>query len=396
LSITLFDDVARTDLGPALRGEPQFTYLNRTARPRFAPVRDVAEAHFGRYPVARQPSLRERFRSAKDSEHYSAAFELILHELLLRLGCGLEIEPELRGGKSRHPDFLVHAPDGADFYLEATVVSGKTREEAAAEARINTVYDTIDHMDSPNFFITFEMRGVPRTPVPGKDIRAHLAKELSALDPDAVIAEYERRGDAALPKWPFLHDGWHLTFSPIPKSPTARGKPGVRPIGISFTGMHWVQTDTHIRSSIMGKAGRYGDLKLPYVVAVNVLDHIDTEDVMTALFGDDVVRFDGQTATSDRERNGVWTGKGGPRYTRLSAVLVASSLRSDTLCSSEAAVSLWLNPWAVQLYDSVLTRLPRHVAIDGRMTRLDGVSVGGILGLPADWPGGDSPGASSP
>lgn len=128
---------------------------------------------------------------------------------------------------------------------------------------------------------------------------------------------------------------------------------------------------------------------MPYVVAVDVLDHIDVEDVMTAFFGDDVVRFDGQTAASDRERNGVWTGKAAPRYTRLSAVLVASFLRPETLCSSEAPVSLWLNPWAVRPYDSVLTRLPRHVAIDGRMRRLDGQSVGRILGLPPDWPGED-------
>lgn len=236
VTTTLFDDVVRTDLGPAFRGEPEFTYLNRTARPRYAPVRDVAEAHFGRYPAARQPSLRERFRSAKDPEHYSAAFELILHELLLQLGCRLEIEPDVDGGNSKHPDFLVHAPDGADFYLEATVVTGKTRDEEAAEARVNAVYNAIDRMDSPNFFIGLDIDGAPRSPAPGREIRARLAKQLSALDIDTVWAGYQESANGALPRWPFVHNGWHITFFPIPKSPALRGKPGVRTIGLLSSG----------------------------------------------------------------------------------------------------------------------------------------------------------------
>jgi hypothetical protein len=53
----------------------------------------------------------------------SAFFELFLHELLLRLGCNVEVHPDPGTGSSRRPDFLVTDPDGQQFFLEAVLAT---------------------------------------------------------------------------------------------------------------------------------------------------------------------------------------------------------------------------------------------------------------------------------
>lgn len=160
------------------------------------------------------------------------------------------------------------------------------------------------------------------------------------------MAAYERGGEAELPRWEFGHDGWVVKFYPIPKSAEARGKPGVRPLGLVANGFRWVQTAAHMRDSLVDKAGRYGELDLPYVVAINVLDHIDGYDTEEALFGAECVTVkvspDGVEATPDRTPDGVWTSRAGPRYARLSAVLVTSELHISS-CGS-GGVTLWHNP----------------------------------------------------
>jgi hypothetical protein len=250
----LFDDVERTDPTPMLRCEPYFTFINRTSRPGAEAIRETAERWFSRYPAGNQPALRTRFRSSIDREHHAAAFELLLHEVLLRFGCTLELEPSLTNGSTKRPDFLVTALNGDRFYLEATVVTGKTSEEEAAQEHANRVYDAIDRIDSPNFFLGVVVGGAPKSSVPSKGMRRFLAQCLAVMNPDAVIAAYNREGEVALPRWEFRHDGWEVTFFPIPKSPEARGEAGVRPLGLVATGFRWARTASHLRDSLVDKA----------------------------------------------------------------------------------------------------------------------------------------------
>lgn len=171
MPLRLFDDIERTDRTPMLRCEPYFDFMNRTSRPGAELIREAAECWFSHYPLENQDALRSRIRSKIDREHHAAAFELILHEVLLRLGCTLELEPALANGNTKRPDFLVTAPNGSRFYLEATVVTAKTSGEAAAEKHVNVVYDAIDRLDSPNFFLGVDVDGSPKSSVPSKDMR---------------------------------------------------------------------------------------------------------------------------------------------------------------------------------------------------------------------------------
>jgi hypothetical protein len=383
--MSLFDDIARTDLDDALWREPHFSYLNRSARSTFVTIRATLDEWFRHVPVERRNALRQRFRSLNNNQHDSALFELVLHEMLLRLGCTVVWEPTI-GDRSTRPDFLVQTPDGQRFYLEATVVTGKSAEEAAAEARMNEVYDAINRLESPNFFIGVCVFGAPRSPVPAKRLRRFLAARLAELDPDEVNARFNARDPDGLPRWRFEHDGWIVDFFPIPKRDEARGRPGIRPLAMFYNANVTLDIVEHVRKAVESKASRYGQLDLPYLIAVNVREAFREKEFCNALFGDLTCQFDTASgAMSGTHRpNGAWSGR---KHTRVSAVLIADNLHPYR--AAQASVAIWHNPWAARPATGLLPSITHYLPVNGRIQRRDGRTLGDLLNLPAGWPGED-------
>lgn len=389
--MTLFDDITRHGQGPANYAEPDFPYLNRSARQDVTKIRDVLDDWFSRYPSIGKKDLRGRFRSKINTQHRSAFFELFLHELLLRLGCRVKIHPGIKESTRRHPDFLVGSPRYGSFYLEATLATDETVEKAAARLRMNEVYDTLNRLNSPNFFIGMNIKGSPRTPPPAKQIRSFLEKKIHLLDPDEIATILKSGGIKALPHWHYRYGEWEIDFYPIPKSPNLRGMPGVRTVGIRFYGVHWSNSRAVIRKAIVSKSKRYGILKLPLVIAVNALgEYVDRTDVMDALFGKEqfIVQLtrDGNVSEPEMTRapDGTWTSKKGPRYTRVNAVLIAISLFPWNI--PRANIRLYHNPYTKKRFESELTRLPQAIPQDDHMILQDGGSLETIFGLPPGWP----------
>lgn len=386
---TLFDDFHRDYTGAARYSEPQFAYLNRSARPEANLIRALLEGWFSRYPQPEAAGLRACFRSSNDLQYHSAFFELFIHELLLKLGFRPQIHPTLPLVTTRRPDFLIESPNNKNFYMEVVVAANMSKDEYAARARMDVVYDSINRLDSPNFFIGMDIQGTPQTPPPAGPIRSFLSKNLARLDPDKMMTLLESGLDA-LPHWNYEYGDWKINFYPIPKSPEVRGKPGTRPIGLQFYGPQFMDSRTTIRDALCTKAGRYGDLALPYVVAINALDRsTDFTDIMEALFGKEKYLIDLSRSKSSepemtRELDGVWTSKSGPRYTRLSAALVAISLSPWNL--PRANIRLYHNPWARIPYTSELTLLSQAIPITGRVELQDGRALSDIFDLPKNWP----------
>ena len=152
VAITLFDDKSRADRRPSRRNEPIFDYLNDSARRPVASIREILEAWFRHYQDSAKRDLRGRFRSEIASDHLGALFELYLHELLCSMGFEVRVHPDLPGARQTHPDFLASIDGRPCFYLEATL-AGPSRENLGEQARINQVYDTLNDMHSPNFFL---------------------------------------------------------------------------------------------------------------------------------------------------------------------------------------------------------------------------------------------------
>jgi hypothetical protein len=280
--VKLFDDIEREDFGPPLHNEPQFTYLNRSAHSRIARVREVLETWFSRYPEPKK-DLQMRLRS-DDENHLGALFELVLYELLFRLGCEVTPHPKL-SETTRHPDFLAKPPNGDSFCLEAT--TGLLPSRAGTQV--------------------------------SSGVRVRFANHVPPIS---------RK----------VHD----------------------------------------------KAGHYGKLQLPYVIAVNALDPgVDEAGFEKALFGQEPADLRNPTRVGGIP-DGVWQSRFGQQWRRVSAVLAASGLHARNI--ARAPVWLYHNPWAERPYSSVLTRLPQLVPEGDKMKWVPGESLGSILGLPPGWP----------
>jgi len=117
--VGVFEQGPRIDEGPPRPKESAYAYLNRSARPDAEQERARIEDWFERYPAAEGRELALRLRSRLDDQHRAALFELRLHELLLRSGHHLAIEPKL-AHSWKSPDFLI---DG-QVYLEAVMAAG--------------------------------------------------------------------------------------------------------------------------------------------------------------------------------------------------------------------------------------------------------------------------------
>jgi len=387
----LFDEINRDYTGPALYAEPRFDYLNRSARLECERIRNRLEQWFKYFPSEAQDELRARFRSKDDRQHLAAFFELYLHELFFKSGFNVEIHPTV-SDRTTHPDFKVLKDGKPLFYLEATLAA-LSDMDTSAKARENQVYDTLNRMDSPNFFIVVKINGAPTTNPQGAKIRKFLEEKLSNLDPDMIAKQFEQGGLGVLPHWDLEHDGWQITFFPIPKKPEARGKPGVRPIGLKMQGVRLLTPHVGIRKSIQDKATKYGKLDLPYIVAINVIDEFgaDDIDISNALFGEGqfTVIFRGNELIEQRsgqKPNGAWYGPEGPRNRRVSAALVTVNLSPWNI--AKITPSLWHNPWANYTLTSDIWLLPQLIP-DFKKNQLykhGGKNSWQILGLNPDWP----------
>ena len=180
----------------------------------------------------------------------------------------MELHPPLPN-RSRTPDFLATSKQSGKFYLEAALATFQSEDEAAAQSRLNQVYDVLNRrIESDNFFLMVNVEHGPDSQPPGRKIVRLLNAKLRELDPDQLREIYESEGLYALPTWNYENEGWYIKFRPIPKTSEARGKAGVRPLGMFESGFQSVDHRTPLRATIEEKASAYGDLEYPFVIAV--------------------------------------------------------------------------------------------------------------------------------
>ncbi len=347
-ALPLFDDIPRAETRPARNAEPLFTYLNTTARPHFAEARKMLEGWFARLPEDDRPGLRGRFRKTKDRHHLGAFWELYVHEVFTRLGYRLEPHPDVPG-TSNHPDFLVVADDVA-FYLEATMAMG-VEDLSPHQKRAHDLLDELNRLEIPNFVVRPHVEFVgPDTPRT-KPLRRALERWTAGLDPDELWKQYQDDGEAALPSWSWTNAGWLVHFTAMPLRETLRGRPDIRPVGSHMVGGATLRRDdVEIRKSVEDKAGKYGALDLPHVVAVLGTSHfLDDLDVQEALFGSeehlrDQLQEHPAASRHPRQLDGALLGPGGPRNQVISAVLVGDGLTPSNVTREEP--TLWMNPLA--------------------------------------------------
>jgi len=387
----LFDEITRDYTGFRCYTEPKWNYLNRCARLECERIRNLLEQWFKNFPSKAQDDLRKRFQSKKDQHHLSAFFELYLHELLSKSGFSVEIHPVMRN-KSTHPDFKVLKDGKPLFYLEVKVVS-LSDEDISAKARENQVYKVLNRIKSPNSFIGVKVQGTPVTNPPGAKMRRFLECKLSNLDLNTIAKQSEQDGFEALPQWEWKHDDWQVIFFPIPKKLKAQAKLDVRPIGLQMYNPKLTIPHIGIKQAIQDKAIKYGELDLPYIVAINIMKEFggDDIDISNALFGEEQValifrRNELIGKQFRRKPNGAWYGPNGPQNKRVSAVLIAVGLTPWEI--AKITPVLWHNPWARNPLPLRIWRLPQVILNkkSAQLRKKRGKKAWQILGLYPDWP----------
>jgi len=365
--------------------------MNSSARPGICSIRDLLEAWFSHMPDVARADISGRFRSREDAQHQGAFFELLWHELLRSSGCDVEIHPAV-ANVATNPDFLACRNGLRQFYLEATLAMPPG--DPGADRRFAELHDTLDRMNSPDYFLEFQYRGRPEGNIRGRALRERLERWLQQLNFEEISQSYQDQNYGAVPRFTLSEQGLSLTFTPLPKGPQLRGQPGARPVGaVMPMEMRMLRTQDDIRAAVEEKATKYGALDLPLVVAVNIMDDFcDDIDVWNALFGEEQLvatrQADGQWRDEwgPRVPNGAWHGRGGPRNTLVSAVAVTHQLSPSNLRTH--AVELIHNPWAAHPLSAESLRLAqRTVAVpNGQIHRRDGVNAADLLGIPEPWP----------
>jgi hypothetical protein len=248
--------------------------------------------------------------------------------------------------------------------------------------------DEINRLTSDRFFVEVEIGKIGPNTLSGKMVRDFLESHLSSVDPSALsYDEWE-----ANPQWHFQANGWHIGFRPFAHNLRRPSPKGV--LGISGPmEAHKVLTREALRKAVRRKAGRYGNLSLPYVIAVldATDDRADFVDLMDALFGDEGVRYPGADLNNPqpiRAPNGAWHTRR-PFNTRNSAVLFVTGLTPWSVAESQAV--LVHNPYAQRPYVGALEQVWQSVPDNptGEMREVPGLDLATILGLPAGWPGSD-------
>lgn len=386
----IFSNIERTYLGSKPYAEPDFEYLDRSARPESERVRGVIEECLAKFPDSDRDEVISRLKSGDHINFLSASFELYLHEILIRLGYEVTVHPETSSDKNTRPDFLAeNRESGNSFYAEAVLAIDQSNEERAAESRKNVVIDSINRVESPNFYISVSADGDPQSTPSGKKLRKKLSKWLDGLDPEAVSSEAEKLGHDAFPRIEIDQDGWKVEFVAIPKSPERRGLENSTTIGSLSSGAHWLGTWESIRDAVLKKGNRYGDIDKPLLVAVNVGQfNVDNIDTMQALYGQEEYIFNSQELENEprmeRASNGAWNGPDGVRYKRVSGVLIAPDITPWTFSARD--ICTYINPWANYELDGALFALSHAKANESKMEWIAGIHPRKLLGLHEGWP----------
>lgn len=148
-------------------------------------------------------------------------------------------------------------------------------------------------------------------------------------------------------------------------------------------------TTEAIRDAVRAKAGRYGDLGIPYVVAVNALGQwlLDQHDIMGALFGQEAFYFDPENPGEPemtRQPDGAWFGKKGAQYTRVSAALIGGDITPWTAGARTPVV--YHNPWAKHPCPDALGQLRSAHPENNTIKEREGLTGYDIFDLPNGWP----------
>ena len=373
----IFEDKVRTDTSFAKHLDDIFDFYDRSAKPEFKLVRDTINNWFKDYPDSEKIELKARFKKTFSP----AFFELFIYQLFTKQGFSLTPHPALIG-TTKKPDFLAEK-EGISFYIEAKEATDASEIEIASSKKVNTVYDAISQIETPNFWLNVSKVALKTSKQPsGKRIIRSIEKQLITYDLETIEAQMR------LPEWSDTehiiidNDEVFISIKLFPKSEEIRGDRGIPSIGMYPIESFWGGPDNSIRTSIHKKASKYGQLDKPYLICINAFSNggITTFGVEEALLGSLSYTWSSnpndRDARLERVKNGVFLSQTGPKMTRVSGIFVTSVFPSNV---HNAAHWLMKHPYAKRELDFDKMDLSYQHLVGRHWQNMLGKTVGEIL-----------------
>jgi hypothetical protein len=298
------------------------------------------------------------------------------------------MHPRLEG-TAKTPDFTVETKEHGTSFLEAVLATDKSDSAAEEEQRERSLLDALHEMELPEYFVRVEVIQRSQQMGSARKLCRFVSEQVGSINVSEVRRRLVQSGIETLPKFTYAEDGWIIELRAYPKSPSAADDPADRTIGIEMMGMHGIDPAAPLRQALKRKAGRYGQLGGPFIIAVNALDLFANEiNFKEALLGTECTRVihtsEGFNTMEGRNPDGLWVKASGPSYTRVSAVLFTRKARSSNFLFG-AQAKLYLNPWAEYPYSGELMRLPTARLEGSRYVEVPGVSLEELLGVGKFW-----------
>lgn len=360
--LRLFDQFERTDHREASRSEPAFEFMNRSAWPAYANIREVLEEWFEGYPASHERDLHARFRKG-DHNHEAAFFELYLHQVLTRLGLSPEIHPEPETGKGR-PDYAVTGAMGSRCYIEANVVfKPRWDSDDPLENEILNVINSVAETQPTRIAVAVTTEGTLKRSHQRKPLQREVREWLNSIDPMCI--SLGRFGHN--PRLYIRRDAWVAELVAL----SLLSRPSRRLIHMGPTKAGFSDEGPLLAESLKTKVKRYGTLDCALILAINTNDVFTSDqDEHEALLG---------------TRAGIWCTDSGARHQRLHGVLFFRGLLPNNM--HNVVSHLYLNPNIQADIPEELLTLSSMRHGEGAWHLTTGRSLGDILDLPEDWPG---------
>lgn len=356
---SLFDQIIRTDLDASFYSEPDFKYLNRTARSELIGVRDLLESYYGRY-LTEQPSealrLYNEFRSDDPTVHYNAVTELWVYQKLREEGFSIKVHQELSNRK--RPDFLC-SKDDVKFFVEVTTLVSSPEYDRIEKAQ-KKILDTLDKMELNNLLISASFITSGDREPSYNNLKYFLNNHVKDHGNSASNTLWEYEGWKI--RFGFVHAGRKLD---VIKEAREEGR--IRNIGSVMHSMRPIDLDVHMKNKADGKA-KYGITDIPMVLVMNVVKegmYCDQEMQLSALFGRLCVTVGLSQDGSHYEKpgrtlDGIWAHpKRGLRNRRIGAIWFLRNLNVFNVHEIESR--LWLHPDAYQPFSEGHIKAPTMV-----------------------------------
>ncbi|TQK52043.1 hypothetical protein FBY35_2468 [Streptomyces sp. SLBN-118] len=301
--------------------------------------------------------LLSRLRLDEDAEVAQAWDELYIHHLLSQ-SCEARYEED-----ENSPDFRLYRSSDYVAGVEVLTLFSEERFDSV-DVRNRRLIDEINRRVRPaQWHLSFNVRRWSRQPR-ATQIAKWLESTISSLGAPAPNLTSEM-----FPKATYSTPEVELTFTFFPRLRTTAPTPTEQIVLAGPVIGGFVQSDRRIRSRVSKKVGgKYDHRNQPFAIFISVRDlFCDTEEVVNALYGDDVVTFQENnpgSARASRKGNGTFgISKAYPegRNRRLSCAFVFTW--GWTPKSQEPPTVLRFdNPWAEHPFPDDLLVTDRRFA----------------------------------